>query len=75
MVTLEQEIALMKLEGAEKASPRSALGGSFANAKAEFARLKRDVTTGQTAAATPTPTPTPTAPALAGAGKKRQRRC
>jgi tape measure domain-containing protein len=27
MVTLEQEIALMKLEGAEKASPRSALGG------------------------------------------------
>jgi tape measure domain-containing protein len=50
MVTLEQEIALMKLEGAEKASPRSALGGSFANAKAEFARLKRDVTTGQTAA-------------------------
>jgi tape measure domain-containing protein len=69
MVTLEQEIALMKLEGAEKASPRSALGGSFANAKAEFAQLKRDVTTGQTAAATPTPTPTPTpttalAPAL-----------
>jgi tape measure domain-containing protein len=58
MVTLEQEIALMKLEGAEKASPRSALGGSFVNAKAEFARLKRDVTTGQTAAATPTPTPT-----------------
>jgi hypothetical protein len=56
MVTLEQEIALMKLEGAEKASPRSALGGSFANAKAEFARLKRDVTTGQIAAATPTPT-------------------
>jgi tape measure domain-containing protein len=29
MVTLEQEIALMKLEGAEKASPRSALGGSL----------------------------------------------
>jgi tape measure domain-containing protein len=54
MVTLEQEIALMKLEGAEKASPRSALGGSFANAKAEFAQLKRDVTTGQIAAATPT---------------------
>jgi tape measure domain-containing protein len=69
MVTLEQEIALMKLEGAEKASPRSALGGSFANAKAEFARLKRDVTTGQTAAATPTPTPTPTTATGTGAGK------
>jgi len=69
MVTLEQEIALMKLEGAEKASPRSALGGSFANAKAEFARLKRDVTTGQTAAATPTPTPTPTPTTGKGAGK------
>jgi tape measure domain-containing protein len=68
MVTLEQEIALMKLEGAEKASPRSALGGSFANAKAEFARLKRDVTTGQTAAATPTPTPTPTPTTATGAG-------
>jgi tape measure domain-containing protein len=53
MVTLGQEISLMKLEGAEKASPRSALGGSFANAKAEFAQLKRDVKTGQTAAATP----------------------
>jgi tape measure domain-containing protein len=69
MVTLEQEIALMKLEGAEKASPRSALGGSFANAKAEFARLKRDVTTGQTAAATPTPTPTPTPTTGTGTGK------
>jgi tape measure domain-containing protein len=68
MVTLEQEIALMKLEGAEKASPRSALGGSFANAKAEFAQLKRDVTTGQTAAATPTPTPTPTPTTATGAG-------
>jgi tape measure domain-containing protein len=68
MVTLEQEIALMKLEGAEKASPRSALGGSFANAKAEFARLKRDVTTGQTAAATPTPTPTPTTGTGTGKG-------
>jgi tape measure domain-containing protein len=68
MVTLEQEIALMKLEGAEKASPRSALGGSFANAKAEFARLKRDVTTGQTAAATPTPTPTPTPTTGTGTG-------
>jgi tape measure domain-containing protein len=68
MVTLEQEIALMKLEGAEKASPRSALGGSFANAKAEFARLKRDVTTGQTAA-TPTPTPTPTPTTGTGTGK------
>jgi tape measure domain-containing protein len=67
MVTLEQEIALMKLEGAEKASPRSALGGSFANAKAEFARLKRDVTTGQTAA-TPTPTPTPTTGTGTGKG-------
>jgi tape measure domain-containing protein len=53
MVDKQQEIALMKLEGAEKASPRSALGGSFAKAKAEFAQLKRDVTTGQTAAATP----------------------
>jgi tape measure domain-containing protein len=52
MVDKQQEIALMKLEGAEKASPRSALGGSFAKAKAEFAQLKRDVTTGQTAAAT-----------------------
>jgi tape measure domain-containing protein len=70
MVTLEQEIALMKLEGAEKASPRSALGGSFANAKAEFARLKRDVTTGQTAApTTPTPTPTPTPTTGTGTGK------
>jgi tape measure domain-containing protein len=69
MVTLEQEIALMKLEGAEKASPRSALGGSFANAKAEFARLKRDVTTGETAAATPTPTPTPTPTTGTGTGK------
>jgi lambda family phage tail tape measure protein len=59
----------MKLEGAEKASPRSALGGSFANAKAEFARLKRDVTTGQTAAATPTPTPTPTPTTGTGTGK------
>jgi tape measure domain-containing protein len=68
MVTLEQEIALMKLEGAEKASPRSALGGSFANAKAEFAQLKRDVTTGQTTAATPTPTPTPTPTTATGAG-------
>jgi lambda family phage tail tape measure protein len=68
MVTLEQEIALMKLEGAEKASPRSALGGSFANAKAEFARLKRDVTTGQTAA-TPTPTPTLTPTTGTGTGK------
>jgi hypothetical protein len=58
----------MKLEGAEKASPRSALGGSFANAKAEFARLKRDVTTGQTAAATPTPTPTPTPTTGTGKG-------
>jgi lambda family phage tail tape measure protein len=71
MVTLEQEIALMKLEGAEKASPRSALGGSFANAKAEFARLKRDVTTGQTAAATPTPTPTPTTGTGTGKGAKK----
>jgi tape measure domain-containing protein len=71
MVTLEQEIALMKLEGAEKASPRSALGGSFANAKAEFARLKRDVTTGQIAAATPTPTPTPTTATGAGTGAKK----
>jgi tape measure domain-containing protein len=69
MVTLEQEIALMKLEGAEKASPRSALGGSFVNAKAEFARLKRDVTTGETAAATPTPTPTPTPTTGTGTGK------
>jgi tape measure domain-containing protein len=70
MVTLEQEIALMKLEGAEKASPRSALGGSFANAKAEFARLKRDVTTGQTAATpTPTPTLTPTTGTGTGTGK------
>jgi tape measure domain-containing protein len=69
MVTLEQEIALMKLEGAEKASPRSALGGSFANAKAEFAQLKRDVTTGQTAAATPTPTPTPTSGGATGSSK------
>ena len=69
MVTLEQEIALMKLKGAEKASPRSALGGSFANAKAEFARLKRDVTTGETAAATPTPTPTPTPTTGTGTGK------
>jgi tape measure domain-containing protein len=71
MVTLEQEIALMKLEGAEKASPRSALGGSFANAKAEFARLKRDVTTGQTAAATPTPTPTTGTGTGTGAGAKK----
>ena len=74
MVTLEQEIALMKLEGAEKASPRSALGGSFANAKAEFAQLKRDVTTGQTATPTtptPTPTPTPTTATGAGTGAKK----
>ena len=71
MVTLEQEIALMKLKGAEKASPRSALGGSFANAKAEFARLKRDVTTGQTAAATPTPTPTPTTGTGTGKGANK----
>jgi tape measure domain-containing protein len=68
MATLQQEIALMKLEGAEKASPRSALGGSFANAKAEFAQLKRDVTTGETAAATPTPTPTPTPTTGTGTG-------
>jgi tape measure domain-containing protein len=71
MVDKQQEIALMKLEGAEKASPRSALGGSFAKAKAEFAQLKRDVTTGQTAATTPTPTPTPTTATGAGTGAKK----
>jgi tape measure domain-containing protein len=71
MVDKQQEIALMKLEGAEKASPRSALGGSFAKAKAEFAQLKRDVTTGEAVATTPTPTPTPTTATGAGTGAKK----
>jgi tape measure domain-containing protein len=74
MVTLEQEIALMKLEGAEKASPRSALGGSFANAKAEFARLKTDVTAGEliTANLPPTSTSTPTTGTDKTKGKKER---
>jgi hypothetical protein len=61
----------MKLEGAEKASPRSALGGSFANAKAEFAQLKRDVTTGEAVTTTLTPTPTTGAGTGTGAGAKK----
>jgi hypothetical protein len=75
MVDKQQEIALMKLEGAEKASPRSALGGSFAKAKAEFAQLKRDVTTGQTAAATPAATAATAMGTPVGAWRRRQWPC
>jgi tape measure domain-containing protein len=47
----EREVALLK---AQRPSPRSAKGGDLARAQGELAQLRRDVTTGQTAAATPT---------------------
>jgi tape measure domain-containing protein len=62
----EQEVAGLK---AQRPSPRSARGGDLARAQGELAQLRRDVTTGQTAAATPTPTPTPTPTTGTGTGK------
>jgi tape measure domain-containing protein len=63
----EREVALLK---AQRPSPRSAKGGDLARAQGELAQLRRDVTTGQTAAApTPTPTPTPTTATGTGTGK------
>jgi tape measure domain-containing protein len=63
----EQEVARLK---AQRPSPRSARGGDLARAQGELAQLKRDVATGQTAAATPTPTtPTPTTATGTGTGK------
>jgi tape measure domain-containing protein len=62
----EQEVAALK---AQRPSPRSARGGDLARAQGELAQLKRDVATGQTAAATPTPTPTPTTATGTGTGK------
>ena len=50
MVDKQQEVALLK---AQRPSPRSAKGGDLARAQGELAQLKRDVTTGQTVAATP----------------------
>jgi tape measure domain-containing protein len=64
----EQEVAGLK---AQRPSPRSARGGDLARAQGELAQLRRDVTTGQTAAATPTPTPTPTTATGAGSGAKK----
>jgi lambda family phage tail tape measure protein len=61
----EQEVAALK---AQRPSPRSAKGGDLARAQGELAQLKRDVATGQTAAATPTPTPTPTPTTGTGTG-------
>jgi tape measure domain-containing protein len=61
----EQEVAALK---AQRPSPRSAKGGDLARAQGELAQLKRDVATGQTAAATPTPTPTPTPTTGTGKG-------
>jgi tape measure domain-containing protein len=62
----EQEVAALK---AQRPSPRSARGGDLARAQGELAQLKRDVATGQTAAAAPTPTPTPTTGTGTGTGK------